>query len=207
MNIGAALARRDRGLVGLGFLVGAVALPWLPGPLLPASALTTVALAFLLPATALATFVSQAVFAGRRRTDDEPSRASSQAIAVATTALCSFALSLQLLVITTLVNAPFQFPAPARAAVVLFGLHLVVVGNVLPRLRPGWPSDVSVRGSRRHAWMRTYRTAGCLCVVIGIAVAIAGASLGGAQIDAVLKVALIGAALCMIWSLRRARTA
>lgn len=74
------LARRDRGLVGLGFLVGGIALPWLPGPWLPASAVTTVALAFLLPATALATCVGQAVFAGRRRTDDEPSRASSRAI-------------------------------------------------------------------------------------------------------------------------------
>ena len=207
MNIGAAFARRDRGLVGLGFLIGGIALPWLPGPWLPTSALTTVALAFLLPSTAFATCVGQSVVAGRSRTDDEPSRASSQAIAMTTTALCSLALSLQLLVLTTMVDGPLQFPAPARAAVVLFGLHLMVVGNVLPRLRPGWPGHVSVRGSRHHAWMRTYRTAGYLCVVIGIAIVIAGARLGGTQADAVLKVALIGAAVCMIWSLRRVRTA
>jgi hypothetical protein len=210
MTIGAAVTRRDRALVGLSFLVGGIAFPWLPGPFLPeASPLTVVALAFFLPATALATCVGQAVFAARVRTNDEPSRASTGAIATATTALCSFALSLQVLVLTTLVNAPIRLPAPGRAAMVLLGLHLVAVGNVIPRLRPGAPLGVAVQvtDSRRHAWMRTYRTAGYLCVVIGVAVAISGASLGGAQIDAVLKVALVSASLCVGWSLRRVWTA
>src|SRR5262245_3482213 len=135
-DVGAGVARRDRGLIGAGFLVGGIALPWLPGPYLPeASVVTVVALAFFLPTTALVTCVGQAVFGVR--TDDEPSRASAGVIATATTALCSFALSLQVLVLTTFVDAPLQLPAPARSAMVLLGLHLVVVGNVIPRLRPG----------------------------------------------------------------------
>jgi hypothetical protein len=210
MTIGAGVARRDRGLVGVGFLAGGIALPWLPGPNLPeGSSVMVVTLAFLLPTTALATCVGQAVFAARARTDDEPSRASAGVIATATTALCSFALSLQVLVLTTLVDASIRLPAPARAAMVLLGLHLVVVGNVIPRLRPGAPLGVGVQvtDTRRHAWMRTYRTAGYLCVVIGVAVMLAGASLGGAQIDAVLKVALVSASLCVGWSLRRVWTA
>jgi hypothetical protein len=206
-TIGMSLARRDGALVALGVLVGAVALPWLPGPWLPASPVTAAALAFLLPATALSACLGQAVFAARARTDDEPSRASARAVATATTALCSFALGLHVLVLTTLVDAPFQFPAPARTALVLFGLHLAAIGNVLPRLRPGWPLDASARNSRHSAWRRTYRTAGSLCVVVGIAVALAGASLGGAQIDALAKAALGGAALCLGWSLRRVTTA
>jgi uncharacterized membrane protein len=155
---------------------------------------TVVALAFLLPTTALATCVGQAVFAAGVRTDDEPSRASARAIATATTALCSFALSLQVLVVTTLLDVPIRLPAPARAAMVLLGLHLVVVGNVIPRLRPRAPLGVAVQvtDSRRHAWMRTYRTAGYLCVVIGVVVAIAGAGL---------------ASLWASWSLRRVWTA
>ena len=206
--MGAGVTRRDRGLIGGSFLLGGIALPWLPGPYLPeASFVTVVALAFLLPTTALATCVGQGVF--RARTDDEPSRASAGVIATATTALCSFALGLQVLVLTTFVDAPIQLPAPARAAMVLLGLHLVVVGNVIPRLRPGAQLGVTFRmtDSRRHAWMRTYRTAGYLCVVIGITVAIAGASLDGPQIDAVLKIALLSAALCGSWSLRRVWTA
>jgi hypothetical protein len=206
MTIGAGVARRDCGLVGVGFLAGGIAFPWLPGPNLPeASSVTVVALVFLLPTTALAMCVGQALFAARARTDDEPSRASAGVVATATTALCSFAVSLQLLVLTTFVDAPIQLPAPARAAMVLLGLHLVVVGNVIPRLRPGAPLGVGgqVTDTHRHAWMRTYRTAGYLCVVIGVVGAIAGASLGGAQIDAVLKIALLSASLCMGWSVRR----
>jgi hypothetical protein len=208
MTIGAGVARRDRGLVGVGFLVGGIAFPWLPGPYLPeASFVTVVALAFFLPTTALATCIGQAVFGVR--TDDEPSRASAEVMATATTALCSFALSLHVLVLTTLADAPIRLPAPARAAMVLLGLHLVVVGNVIPRLRPGAQLGAAIQmtDSRRHAWMRTYRTAGYLCVVIGVTVAIAGASLGGTQIDAVLKIALLSASVCVSWSLRRVRTA
>jgi hypothetical protein len=208
MTIVAGFARRDRGLVGVGFLVGGIAFPWLPGPYLPeASLVTVVALAFFLPTTALATCVGRAVFGVR--TDDEPSRASAGVIARATTALCSFALILQVLVLTTLVDAPIRWPAPARAGMVLLGLHLVVVGNVIPRLRPDAQLGVAVQMTdcRRHAWMRTYRTAGYLCVVIGVTVAIAGASLGAAQIDAVLKIVLLSASVCVSWSLRRVWTA
>lgn len=208
MTIPAGVAFRDRGLIGVSFLAGGIALPWLPGPYLPdASFVMVVALAFLLPTTALVTCVGQAVFGVR--TDDEPSRASAGVIATATTALCSFALSLQVLLLTTLIDAPIRLPAPARAAMVLLGLHLVVVGNVIPRLKPGAQlgGAVQMTASRRHAWMRTYRAAGYLCFVIGITVAIAGASLDGSQIDAVLKIALLSASVCGSWSLRRVWTA
>jgi hypothetical protein len=208
MTMAAGVARRDRGLIGAGVLVGGIAFPWLPGPYLPEpSFVTVVGLAFFLPTTALVTCVGQAVFGVR--TDDEPSRASAGVIATATTALCSFALSLQVLLLTTLVDAPIRLPAPARAAMVLLGLHLVVVGNVIPRLRPRAHLDVAVRMTdrRRHAWMRAYRMAGYLCVVIGATVAIAGASLDASQIDAVLKVALLSASVCVSWSLRRVWTA
>lgn len=207
MTLGISLARRDLALVGLGFLVGALALPWLPGPYLPASAWTAGGLAFLLPATALSMCVGQSVFAARSRTCVESSAASFRAVAAATTGLCSFALSLQILVLTTLIDAPLKASAPARVAVVLFGLHVAAIGNVLPRLRPGWPAVAAVPHPRHDAWMRIYRTVGYLCVVCGIGVAIVGATLGGRQVDAVLKVGLAGAALCLGWSLRRVRTA
>jgi len=192
MTISAGVARRDRGLIGVGFLAGGIAFPWLPGPYLPeASFVTVVGLAFLLPAMALVTCIGRAVFG--IRTGDEPSRASAGVIATATTALCSFALGLQVLVLT---------------AMVLLGLHLVVVGNVIPRLRPAAQLSAAVQmaDSHRHAWMRTYRTAGYLCVVIGVTVAIAAATLRGPQIDAVLKIALLNAAVCVSWSLRRVWT-
>ena len=207
MTLGISLARRDCGLVSFAFLLGVLALPWLPGPYLPASALTAAALAFLLPATALSMCVGQSVFTSRSRPADGPARASSAAVATATTALCSFALSLQLLVLTTLTDAPFQAPAPARVAVVLFGLHLAAVGNVLPRLRSGWPVGSTEQDARHYAWMHIHRTVGYVCVAAGIAVAAAGATLSGRQIDTALKIGLVGAALCIAWSLRRVRTA
>jgi len=58
MTIRAGVARRDRGLIGVGFLAGGIAIPWLPGPYLPeASFVTVVGLAFLLPAMALVTCI------------------------------------------------------------------------------------------------------------------------------------------------------
>lgn len=210
MSMAAVSTHRDRLLVGLGFLVGGVALPWLPGPWLPgASTLTVAGLAFVLPATALVACIGQAVVGAWRSTSDASSQASTGAIAVATTVLCSFALCLQLLLLTTLVDAPFRLPAPARAAVVLFGLHLIAVGNVMPRLRPGWPSGVSDQMSegRRRVWMRIYRAAGYLCVVIGAIAVVAGAGFAGPHIDAALKVALVTGALWASWSVCRVTTA
>lgn len=206
MTRGISVPRRDCGLVGLGFLAGASALPWLPGPYLPGSVVTAGVLAFLLPATALTMCVGQSVLTGPR-TDDESPAASSRAMATATTVLCSFALSLQLLVLTTLTDALVSAPEPARVAMVLFGLHLAAVGNVLPLLRPGWSLGATVRNARRHAWMRAFRTLGYLCVASGIAIAMVGATLDGRQIDTVLKLGLAGAALCLVWSWQRIRAA
>lgn len=207
MTLSIPLTRHDRILVSLAFLIGALALPWLPGPYLPASSLIVGALAFLLPITALSVCVGQSVLASRTRSVDGPSRASAGAVATATTALCSFTMSLHYLVLTTLTDAPFQVHAPARVAVILFGLHLAVVGNVLPRLRPGWPVNAAEQDVRHRAWMHVHRTVGYVGVVAGIAVATVGSTLTGRQIDTVLKIGFAGAALCIAWSLRRIRAA
>lgn len=204
MTRGMLLTRRDGALVGLGFLAGAVALPWLPGRYLPPSAVTAAALAFLLPATALSMCLGQSVFASRARLDDESAAASTWAVAAAPSAA-----RLE----SAIADADDAHGGALRRAVSrqsrgdCFGLHVAAVGNVLPRLRPGWPAGTPVRESSRQAWMHVHRTVWSLCVAGGIAITVMGATLGGRQIDVLLKIGLVGAALCLAWSLRRLRMA
>ena len=79
--------------------------------------------------------------------------------------LLPVALGLQVLFLITLTDAPLHPPAPARAVIVLFGLHVIAIGNVLPRLRPGWPGRAAIDDRRYVAWQRIARTAGYLAVV------------------------------------------
>lgn len=203
----ATLSPTDRTLTLAGVVAGVIAMPWLPGPLLPdAPRLATVALAFLLPTMALIASATQARLTAHGHADDEPFRASTGAIASATTVLCSLALSLHVLVLLTVTSGVNAGTLPARAAVVLFGLHVVAAGNAVPRLRPGAPAGIalSLADIRRHTWMRISRAVGRVCVVAGIVVAMAGTTLSGPRIDDVLKATLVSATVYLGWSLRRA---
>ncbi|MFN8060237.1 MAG: hypothetical protein U0Q12_13860 [Vicinamibacterales bacterium] len=200
------LSSPDRVLVAAAFVAGALALPWLPGPYLAGTPpLTAIALAFCLPLLALTMGASRVVFTARAAADDGPSRASRAAFASITTILCSLVLTLHVLVLVTLTTGAIGSSLPARAAVIVFGLHIATVGNVIPRLRPGAPLGVAVPlgDVRRLTWMRTHRAIGHLCVAMGATASVAGAGLSGAHVDAVMKVALLGATTHLVWSLRR----
>lgn len=201
-----AIPLRDRVLIAASVVAGVAALPWLPGPwLADASRATTLALAFLLPATALVTSAAHAMISRRSRAAGAAVRASCRTMALATTALCSFALCLQVLILITLTDVPLIASAPARAVIVLFGLHVAVIGNVLPRLRPGWPGRAALDDRRYVAWQRVARTAGYLAVATGLALAVSGAILTGTQIEVLLKGTMIGLAAWAGWCVRQFR--
>jgi uncharacterized membrane protein len=63
-------------------------------------------------------------------------------------------------------------PLVPRLAPLLFGLGLIAVGNLLPRLRPN--VVIGIRTSRtltdRRAWLRVNRAAGYIAVALGLGV-------------------------------------
>jgi uncharacterized membrane protein len=96
----------------------------------------------------------------------------------------------------------------ARAVPVMFGLALIVIGNLLPRLRPNLV--IGVRTARtladRGVWARVNRTAGYAAVFAGSSFALGGL-LPGLPVMEFATVAALGVATAFIWSSWRSRHA
>lgn len=96
----------------------------------------------------------------------------------------------------------------ARGVPVLLGLTLIVVGNLLPRLRPN--IVFGIRTSRtladRGAWARTNRTAGYASVGAGASFLLAGL-LPTLPVMEFATVAALGVMTTLAWSSWRSRHA
>jgi uncharacterized membrane protein len=94
----------------------------------------------------------------------------------------------------------------ARVVPVLFGLTLVVIGNLLPRLRPNLV--IGIRTSRtlsdRSAWARVNRTAGYAAVFAGCAFVLGGL-LPGLPVMEFATLAAVGVMAIFAWNSWRAR--
>ena len=96
----------------------------------------------------------------------------------------------------------------AHAVPVMLGLALIVIGNLLPRLRPN--IVLGIRTSRtlsdRGAWARTNRTAGYAAVGAGTAFLLAGL-LPDLPIMEFASIAAFGVMTMLAWSAWRSRHA
>ena len=90
----------------------------------------------------------------------------------------------------------------------MLGLTLVVIGNLLPRLRPNLV--IGIRTARtlsdRSAWARANRTAGYATVVAGSSLLIAG-MLPSLPVIAFATIAALGIITMLAWTSWRARHA
>ena len=96
----------------------------------------------------------------------------------------------------------------ARALPLMFGLALVSIGNLLPRLRPNGVIGIRTPRTRadRTTWARTHRAAGYATVAMGISI-LASALLPGVPVRAVSIVAAQAAAITLIWCVWQSRHA
>jgi uncharacterized membrane protein len=96
----------------------------------------------------------------------------------------------------------------ARTLPLMFGLALVSIGNLLPRLRPN--GVIGIRTPRtladRSTWARTHRAAGYTTVAMGISI-LASTLLPGVAVRAVTIVAAEAAAITLVWCLWQSRHA
>jgi uncharacterized membrane protein len=96
----------------------------------------------------------------------------------------------------------------ARGVPILFGLTLIVIGNLLPRLRPNLV--IGIRTSRtladRSAWARTNRTAGYAAVLAGSSFVLAGL-LPNLPVMEFATVAVAGVMAMLAWRSWRSRHA
>jgi uncharacterized membrane protein len=99
----------------------------------------------------------------------------------------------------------------ARLVPMMFGIAVVSIGNVMPRLRPNLVIGIRTRNtlSDRAVWMATHRIAGYIAVACGLAIAAAPLSLalpvGSRMILIVGPFALLSIPALIVYSNRKAR--
>ena len=191
----------------LGFVVGLLAYPYLPGPFLEQKISTRLLVAFTLPTTAL---VIYALFRSlwrhdRIRSGNGAFESTYHAI-VLRVLLFVFALHVLVMIgLTGPMDAFWLRLSSGRAVVVLLGVALVAIGNLLPRTRPN--VAVGVRTTRTLAntqvWQQVHRAGGYATVGLGLVVAGTGLVLTHETLGAVIGAAAVVAALIVFASYRR----
>lgn len=120
-----------------------------------------------------------------------------------------FTIALHLVLVASLGGIPLVRAWAPRIGVVLFGLLLVAVGNVLPRIRPNLV--IGIRTPRtlrdRCLWMRLHRAGGYAAVAAGFVVIFSGLFLTRVQIAQTFHTAAIGTTLVLLVSYWRHRHA
>lgn len=203
---GGSIGRSNLFLIAGGYAGGLAAFPWLPGPYFGAerSLVVRAAIAFLIPTAAFVACVAvETLFS--RTTSNAADLESAKAIRAVSAFTALFMLGLHGLVLVSLLGPPISGFPVHRLAMVLFGLLLVAIGNVLPRVRPN--TVIGIRTRRllddRVAWARVHRVAGCFLVTLGAIAIGAGLVLSKSQIPLVLSSAVVVGATVNLAAYRR----
>jgi uncharacterized membrane protein len=203
---GGSIDRSNLILIAAGYAGGLAAFPWLPGPYLgPERSLAArAAIAFLIPTAAFVTCATvETLFS--RSTSNAPHLESAKAIRAVSAFTVLFMVGLHGLVLVTLLGFPTSGFPVHRLAVALFGLLLVGIGNVLPRVRPNTVIGISTRHLLDDpvAWARVHRMAGYFLVTLGAIAVGAGLVLSKSQIPLVLSSAVAFGATVNLAAYRR----
>jgi len=182
-------------VLAMGYIVGLVAYPKLPGPFLDHTS-ARLLVAFTLPTTALVidTLFRSLWMHDRIRSGNGAFESTYYAIVLR---VLLFVLALQVLVMIELTGAMDAVGvrlSAGRAVVVLLGVVLIAIGNLLPRTRPNVAVGVRTTRTLSNAqlWQQVHRAGGYATVALGIVIALTGLLLAPDAVGAVV----CGAALC-----------
>ena len=191
----------------LGYLVGLVAFPKLPGPFLDVKLSARILVAFTLPTTALViyTLFRSLWKHDRIRTGNGAFESTYHAIVLR---VLLFVLALHVLVmieLTGVMDASGLHLFAGRAVVVLLGAVLVAIGNLLPRTRPNVAVGVRTARTLTNAilWQQVHRAGGYAMVGLGIVIALTGLVLKHEALGAVVGGAALFATMTVLISYRR----
>jgi uncharacterized membrane protein/uncharacterized membrane protein YphA (DoxX/SURF4 family) len=143
-----------------------------------------------LPATAATIYVIYRPLWAQEGVADPPVAATYQAIA---TRIALLVMALYGLVLATIADLSGIRAIAPRAAVVLFGVFWIAVGDLLPRTRPN--VFIGIRTAQtmedRELWLRMHRVSGYVSVLFGVVVIVAGVFLSRFGIRDVVSVAFV----------------
>jgi uncharacterized membrane protein len=191
----------------MGYVVGLLAYPNLPGPFLDEKTSARVMVAFTLPTTALViyTIFRSLWMHDRVRSGNGAFETTYHAIVLRT---LLFVLALHLLVMIELTGGMDAIGlrlSPGRTVVVLFGVVLIAIGNLLPRTRPNVAFGVRTTRTLTNAqlWQHVHRAGGYATVGLGIVIALTGLLLTHQAVAAVISAGALVAATTVFVSYRK----
>jgi uncharacterized membrane protein len=178
---------RSVAVLAVGYVVGFLAYPKLPGPFLDDHLVARFMMAFGLPTTAA---VIHLLFRSLWRHDQVRSgNGAFEATYRAIVFRCLlFVAGLHALVMTVLAGANIDRNLAMRAVVVMLGLTFVAVGNLLPRTRPNVAVGLRTKLTLANArlWTEIHRIGGYVTVFWGVVIAIAAMTLSGPVLGATI---------------------
>jgi uncharacterized membrane protein len=198
--------------IAIAYLFGLAAYPRLSEPFCEIGctmALARPLIAFALPSaiTVIVVFLGMLWRRDPIRDHDAHSEATYHAVM---RTIVFFLLALHVAVLFALTSRlrPDVVRAVAHAVPVMFGLTLIVIGNLLPRFRPN--IVIGIRTSRtltdRAAWAHTNRTAGYITAGAGTSFLLAGL-LPNLPVMEFATLAALGVATMLAWNSWRSRHA
>jgi hypothetical protein len=191
----------------MGYVIGLLAYPNLPGPFLDEKTSARIMVAFTLPTTAL---VIYALFRSlwrhdRVRSGNGAFELTYHAIVLRTLLFVVALHSLVMIVLTGAMDAVGLRLSADRAVVVLFGAVLVAIGNLLPRTRPNVAFGVRTTRTLTNPqlWQHVHRAGGYATVGLGIVIALTGLVLTHETVGGVISAAALVAAMTVLVAYRR----
>jgi len=198
---------RSIAVLVIGYLVGLIAYPQLPGPFLEQTRSARILVAFTLPTAALVIYTLFRSLWSHDRVRSGNGAFESTYHAIVLRALL-FVLALHVLVmmeLTDVLNAAGVSLSAGRAVVVLLGAALVAIGNLLPRTRPN--VAVGVRTARTltntQLWQQVHRAGGYATVGLGAVIVVTGLVLTHEAVGAVVGAAALFAAMTVFVTYRK----
>jgi hypothetical protein len=191
----------------MGYLIGLMAYPRLPGPFLDDNVSARVLVAFTLPTTALVIYTLFRSLWRHDRVRSGNGAFESTYHAIVLRALL-FVVALHALVMIELTEALSGVGSrlsAGRAVVVLLGVVLVAIGNLLPRTRPNVAVGLRTTRTLTNAelWQRVHRVGGYATVGLGAVIALTGLALTHEALGAVVSGAAFLAAMTVFVSYRK----
>ena len=191
----------------MGYFVGAIAYPKLPGPFLENVLSARILVAFTLPTTAL---VIYALFRSlwthdRIRSGNGAFESTYHAIVLWALLFVVALHGLVMIELTGAMDAIGSRLSAGRAVVVLFGAVLIAIGNLLPRTRPNIAFGVRTTRTlgNTQLWQHVHRAGGYATVGLGIVIAATGLVLTHERLGAVISAAALFAATAVFASYRK----
>jgi uncharacterized membrane protein len=165
-------------VIALGYLVGIVAYPNIPGNAIDQMPGTRAQIAFSLPTAVLVIYlIFRSLWSHDRiRTGNGAFEATYHAI-VFRTMLFVFAMhALLMLALTDVMDIAGSHTWGKRVVVVMLGVTMIAIGNLLPRTRPNIAFGVRTARTLGNAqlWQQVHRAGGYTTVGLGAAILIGG---------------------------------